>query len=256
MSQCTGALVRVKARRDHESQSPTAPQQRISHLKKEFVQVEVCRSLMAKRMRGVPEAGGAYACRPPSGVKLPILAMTRHNGEAILALVIFLGIAIRARGVVHKVRLSAETSAVFEPVPLHCHRSEVFLLLPQRVLLAVGAIERVDIREELLGDRLRDVPRRIPEDRVEPRARLAEYVRKLQLPVKETHLGRDPFGHGTGFLRWVDEGARKRSSLDLLRRPEPACTPEVHRALERTPCRRTEKTLPVHSCPLRRILDR
>ena len=101
----------------------------------------------------------------------------------------------------HEIRLGAEAGAVVEPIALHRGGGEVFLLLLECLLLAVRAVERVDAREELLGDRLRDVPRRISEDCVKAGARLAEYVRKLELSVEEAHLGRDPGGYGPRLVR-------------------------------------------------------
>ena len=186
-------------------------------------------------------------------MRLAVLA-TLHDRKAILALVILLWVAEWASGMTHEIRLGAEAGAVVEPIALHRGGGEVFLLLLECLLLAVRAVERVDAREELLGDRLRDVPRRISEDCVKAGARLAEYVRKLELPVEEAHLGCDPVGYGPRLVRGLGECARERGAVDLVRRPEPAGAPEVHPALERAPCRRPEEALPVGPRPLRRVL--
>src|SRR5437764_10920842 len=65
---------------------------------------------------------------------------------------------------------------------------KVLPLARKRVLLAVRSVQRIDVREELLGIRLLNFPRRVPDDRVETRLGVREHVREFQLPVKESVL--------------------------------------------------------------------
>ena len=254
-AQRPGAVVRIETGGDDEAQPSARPQQGVGGFEKELVQVEVGRALVTERVRRVPEAGRARPGLPPSVVKLAVPAAPRH-GEAVLTLGVLLRVAERAPGMAREVRLRAEPPAVVEPIALHPGGREVLALLPQRLLLAVGAVERVDAGEELLGDGLRDVPRRIAEDRVEARARLAEHVRELELPVEEAHLGREPIRYRPGPGRRIGEVARQRGALDLLRRPEPARAPQIHRAPEGPPLRRRLEALPVEAGALRRIVHR
>ena len=246
-------VVRVEARRNDEAQAAAWPQQRVGGFEEELVEVEVRRPLTTKRVHRVAEAGGAPAGSPPFIVKSDV-PVASHDREAVLALVIPLGVPKRARGIAHEVRLGAEAGAVVEPVALHRGGGEVISLLLKCLLLAVGAVERVEVREELLGDGFRDVPRRVAEDRVEARARFAEHVRELDLPVEEVHLGRDSIGDGAGLGGRVGEGTGNRRGFDLVRWPEPAGAPEVHGALERAPGGRSEEPFPVDPRPLRRVL--
>ena len=62
---------------------------------------------------------------------------------------------------------------------------EQFLLLSQGRLLVVGAVERVEVGEELLRVRLHHVPRRVADHGVEPAPLGREHVGELQLPVEE-----------------------------------------------------------------------
>ena len=129
--QCAGAVVRVQAGGNDESE-PAAPpiggsgpcailwrrrllQQRVGGLEEQLVEVEIRRSLMAERMGGVAETGGAGAGLPPAFVNLQVLAAP-HDNEAILAAGVLLGVAEGARGVAREVRLRAEAGVVVEPV--------------------------------------------------------------------------------------------------------------------------------------------
>ena len=225
------------------SGAPRTLQQRVGGFEEKLVQVEIRGALAAEGMRRIAEADGAaagvlpplLAGLPPSRMKLPVLAAS-CDGEAVLALGILVGVAEGARGVAHEVRLGAEVGVVVQPAALHGRVLEVARLLAQRLLLAVGAVEGIDLGGELLGDGLGDVPRRIPQDRIEARARIPEHVRELQLPMEEAHLRGDPLGDGPGLGRRVGEAGRQRGVLDLLRRPEPAGAPQIHRGLERAPC--------------------
>ena len=210
---------------------------------------------MAEGVRGVGETRGPRAGDPPAGVELQTLAAPCDR-EAVLTGIVLVGVAERTRGVAHEVGLGTEAGAIVEPVTFHRGVGEIVGLLVQGLLLAVGTVEGVEIGEELLGDRLGDVPRRVPEHRVEPAARLPEHVGKLQLPVEEAHLAGDPAGDGPRLRRRVCEGARQRRVVDVVQRPKPACAPEVHRLLERPPSVRSDEVVAVQARPLGRVVHR
>ena len=149
-------------------------------------------------------------------MKLTVL-VAAYNGEPIPALVVGLRIAEWAGGMAREVRLSAKARAVVQPVALHEPVLEISGLFAEGFLLAIGAVERIDVREEFLGDGLGDVPWRIAENRIESGPRLPEHVRELQLPMEEAHLGGNAFGHGHGSRPAVPRsswgsGARSRWS--------------------------------------------
>src|SRR4051794_7814215 len=80
------------------------------------------------------------------------------------------GIAEWCRHMLVPIREGFEPSDVRDPLDLARRvDSEVVPLFPKRVLLAVRAVERVDVREEFLGVRLLNFPRWIAYDRVKAR---------------------------------------------------------------------------------------
>src|SRR5687768_12156117 len=82
-----------------------------------------------------------------------------------------------------------EARHISKPVVLDCRVTlEIDLLGAECFLFTVGAVERIDIREEFLRVGLLDLPGRITNDRVEARTGTSEYVGELQLPVKEAVL--------------------------------------------------------------------
>ena len=230
------AVVRVDARRHEEPEPPLRTEQRVRLLQEELVEVEVGGPLVAVGMGGIGESRALGANTTPSIVKLPVGAAL-GNRETGLALLRFSRwIAKGVARVAHVVRLSPEPCVVVEPVALGGFVFEVALLSSQGLLLAVGPIERVDVGEELLGYRLRDVPRRVAEDGVEAGGSVVgdfpEDIGKLQLPVEEAHLGRDAPGDGPGGVGGKGELARRRCLIDFVGRPEPARGPEVHGVLQ------------------------
>ena len=100
-------------------------------------------------------------------------------------------------------------------------------LLPQRLLLAVAAVERIEIGEELLGVRLLDLPRRIADDRVEAGLRAREDVGELQLPVEEPPLGRHSPDARHNRLRRLEVVAGQGRRFEIVARPEPERAPEI-----------------------------
>src|ERR1035441_6356785 len=107
-------------------------------------------------------------------------------------------------------------------------------MLPvERFLLAVTAIERVDIGEELLGVRLLYFPRRVANDRVKARSLTLEDIREFQFPVEEamgsSQLADDVLRLGGGLqeVQW------QRCLLEQITRPEPNCAPSIERSEER-----------------------
>ena len=221
----------------------------------QLVEVEIGGSLVAERMGGVAETGGAGAGLPPAFVNLQVLAAA-HDDEAVLAAGVLLGVAEGARGVAREVRLRAEAGVVVEPVAFDGGVGEAGGLPVQGLLLAVGAVERVEVREELLGDRLGDVPRRVPEQRIESGSCFPEHVGKLQLPMEEPHLAGDPPGDRPRLVRRLREGARQRGVVDLVRRPEPTRAPQVHRLLQRAPRGGSDQLVAVQTRPFGRVVHR
>jgi hypothetical protein len=56
-------------------------------------------------------------------------------------------------------------------------------LFPERRLLVVGPVERVEVAEELLRVRLHHVPRRVADQGVEPAPFGREHVGEFEFPV-------------------------------------------------------------------------
>ena len=235
-AQCAGAVVGIEAGGHDEPQPAAAFQQAVSGFEEELVEVEVGRALMAERVARIAEAGGAAARLAPAVMQGPVF-VTARRGEPILTLVVLVGVAERAGGMAHEVGLGAEPRAVIQPRPLHGFVNEVAGLAAHRLLFAVGAIERIDPGKELHGGGLGDVPRRIAEDGVEARSRLAEHVGELQLPVEEAQLAGDARGDRPGLRRRRGEAGRQRGAGELVGRPEPAGAPAVHRLFQRLPRR-------------------
>src|ERR1017187_5388179 len=76
-------------------------------------------------------------------------------------------IAKGMRRILHPVGTGFETRAVVHPIELDSSLNAKILQLPvKRLLLAVTAIERINIGEELLGVRLLHLPRRVTDDRI------------------------------------------------------------------------------------------
>src|SRR5690348_13021973 len=123
-------------------------------------------------MLGVGVADAPSALRAPEIVQRRILLRRARKAECSCSVV---GIAKRKRRELVPGRERLEARRVRQPVVLRCGiMLEVARLRLQRLLLAVGAIERIDVREELLRARLLNLPRRIAHYGVEPRARSRE----------------------------------------------------------------------------------
>ena len=248
-------MIGIEAGGDDEAEPPAGPQQAVGGLQKQLVEVEVGGALVAERMRRIAVAGAAAARLPPAVVQRDVFGAAR-GGEAVLTLGGLLRVAERVGGVADEVGLRAKAGVVVEPAALQIAVDEVAGLPAQRLLLAVGAVERVDVTEKLLRDRLGDVPRRVAEDGVEAVSRGAEHVRELKLPVEEAELGGHARGDRLRPRRRGGEGGRQRGAVDLIGRPEPAGAPAVERGLERLPRRRTEQVVPVAARPLGGVLHR
>ena len=148
-------------------------------------------------------------------MKLLVL-VAAGEAETILALVVVVRIAERRCCVACEVRLRAESGVVVQPVVLDGFIVEIGRLPAYSLLLAIGAIERIDAGEELHGVRLGYVPRRVSEDGVEAGSRFPENVGELQFPVKEAHVGGYLCCHPACVVRWdasvVGSGAQEISS--------------------------------------------
>jgi hypothetical protein len=119
-------------------------------------------------------------------------------------------------------------------------------LLGQRLLLAVGAVERVVVGEELLGIGLLNLPRRVAQHRVKARLAGREDIRELQLPVEESALLCHFSGQRKRGLIGLREIERQRRQVDLLAGPEPQRAPQVHAGLERMVVRVVQHLVAVH----------
>src|ERR1035441_6153433 len=120
------------------------------------------------------------------GCRLLELLRERKVVVWVLELVVPYLIAKGMRRILHPVRPGFETRAVVHPIELDTGLMAKILQLPvERLLLAVTAIEGVDIGEELLGVRLLHFPRRIADDSVKAWSLTLEDIREFQLPVEE-----------------------------------------------------------------------
>src|SRR5688500_2393563 len=150
------------------------------------------------------------------------------DGKALVILLSQLRIAERIGGVSNEVGLSSKVGGVVQPAPLDRFVGEVGALLPNGFLLPVCAEQWIDVREELLRARLRNVPRRIAEYRMKARARRSEHVGEFELPMEEPLATRHSRCHPARFTRRGREVGRKRCNRQLVGRPEPARAPQVH----------------------------
>ena len=120
-----------------------------------------------------------------------------------------------------------ESRQVREPEALDVGVAEHFLLTPKRFLLAIGAVERIDVGEELLRIRLLRLPWRVSQDGVEAAPRRCEDIRVLKLPVEESDLPAEPLNHPCSVGGASMEGARGGHGGDGVGGPEPESAPLV-----------------------------
>ena len=131
----------------------------------------------------------------------------------------------------------------------HCpgharHRGKELLLFAESGLLVVGAVERIEVREELLRVRLHHVPGRIADHRIETTALRREHVGKRQFPMEELQLRSQTLDNGGTLSRRLDgtsAGSGHGPSTRWVGRPEPDGTPFVHalfQLLQRPDCLR------------------
>src|SRR5437016_1254363 len=79
--------------------------------------------------------------------------------------------------------------AVEQPSALIISASrEDLRLAVERPLLAIGTVEWVEVREVLLRTWLLNLPRRVPQHRIETGTFRGKHIRELQLPVKELEI--------------------------------------------------------------------
>src|SRR5450759_2380752 len=161
---------------------------------------------MTERMLGVGKATGLGSSNAPTVVQGQIL-LSPGNRELVVCCVPDAGVSERTRDVTHEVRLRAEVRVVVNPCPLDGLTAEIAGLKAQRLLLAVRAIQRIDVREELLGVWFSDVPRRVAKNGIEACAGLAEDIRELEFPMEEPLRCRDATGNGFRFLGRSGQGA-------------------------------------------------
>ena len=211
-AQAPCAVVGVEARGDDEAEAAVRSQEGMGLLQEGLVEVDVRRPLVAEGVGRVGESPALPAGVPPAGM-IEVVVPAAGDGEAVSARLVFVRIAEGACGITHEVRLGAEVGVVVKPGPLDSGIDEIAGLMAEGLLLAVGAVEGIDVGEELLGVGLGDVPGGIPEDGIEARARGTEDVGEFELPVEEA-LGRgDPVGDGAGLRRRGMEGRRERRLL-------------------------------------------
>jgi hypothetical protein len=154
-------------------------------LDEQLIAVEVGRALVAERVLRVGIAGPAGALGGPFLVELAgLLGLAGDEGDA--GLVVVLDVAERLGRVADEVAEVFKQADVVEPPALECGVGlKQLALTGERLLLAVGPIERVAVAEELLAVRFADLPRWVADDRVEAGALLGENVGELELPVEE-----------------------------------------------------------------------
>jgi hypothetical protein len=104
---------------------------------------------MAIGMGRIGEAPALPASIAPAGM-VEVVVPAAGDGEAVSARLVFVRIAEGARRVAHEVRLGTEVGIVVEPGPLDVRIGEIAGLIAECLLFAVGAVEGVDVGEELL----------------------------------------------------------------------------------------------------------
>ena len=106
-----------------------------------------------------------------------LVLSTALNDETVVAYLSCFRISKGSGRVLHEVGLGPKIRVVIKPALLHLLTSEKAGLFPQGFLLAVSALEGVDVAEELFGIRLGDVPRWIAKHRIETCSFGAEDIR-------------------------------------------------------------------------------
>src|SRR3990172_9922790 len=110
-------------------------------------------------MTGIGETTTRTARLAPSSMKVHA-GRTAADAERVPAIVLALRVAKRTGRRACEVRLRPEVGVVLQPRQFDVRVAEELRLLGNRVLLAVRAVERIDIGEELLGVGLGDIPGR------------------------------------------------------------------------------------------------
>src|ERR1035437_3439318 len=200
-------------------------------LKEHLVRVQVRRALVQKWVRRVRKTSAAFAQICPQFVISSGLAELLVEWEFVVRFVVFVEpylVAERMRNILHPVGTGLETGAVVPPIELDTLLMAEVLLLPvERLLLAVTAIERIDIGEELLGVRLLHFPGRVADDGVKAWGLTLEDIREFQFPVEEAmgnaQLADDLLRSGGG----LQEVHRQWRVLQQITRPEPDGAPCV-----------------------------
>src|SRR3990167_7372862 len=224
-----GTVIGVKSRRDDEAEATAGAEKRMAEFEEEFVEIDVGRSLMPKRVLRIGVAARTGAARSPFVVQR-IVKPAAGDREALVAL---FRISPRRCRKLHEIRLRLEIRVVVEPFPFRGIVREVVGLFADRFLFSIGSIKRIDIREELLGVRLGDIPRRISKDRIESGPAGIEGIWKLDLPMEETLLRGDRARDRGCSLGRLMEIRRERRILERIRRPEPDGAPAVERLADR-----------------------
>src|SRR4051794_20257799 len=90
------------------------------------------------------------------------------------------------RHILYPVRPGLEASAVVHPIELDALVTVKILLLPvESLLLAVAAIERINVGKEFLGVRLLHLPRRVANDGIKTWRATLKDIWEFQFPVEK-----------------------------------------------------------------------
>ena len=178
LPQVLRAEVGVDAGRQDDAEATVCLEQVPEDLGEHLVRVEVGTALEPEWMLGVGIADSLAAGASPRPLPELIPSLPSCQGQVE-----------RVGGVPGPVAECLEPGVVLVPLVGHArHRLEQFPLLSERRLLVVGAVERVELGEELLRVRLHHVPGRIADQGVEPAPLGREHVGELQFPVEELQV--------------------------------------------------------------------
>src|SRR5690606_30814984 len=158
---------------DH-AQPPLPPQQGVALLKEQLVGVEVGRALMQEGVRGISKAPVLFALLQPffvyGGGGLEAVPTAPAQIQVVLLFAILVFNNPITKGLAHVLRPvghTLEVGVVGNPAVLKLWPvAEILQLFSQGILLAIGAIKRIVVGEELFGVGLLDFPRRIAQQRI------------------------------------------------------------------------------------------